>query len=226
MRFFDMKNNDSNRLDIELPKGLVVFISGVPGVGKTTISYELLRMFDEFRIVEETDLIREALRGYSEYIKDSFEDKELCFLDEIEIAHNKKFLRYGEAKKQCEHMKKSFEKIVRRQKRKGISTIINGVHIVPEVLDGFCEIDHVLFFNLSLNNKSSLCDRWTQRDSKKYNTKNLSIAFQTNIELSLSTRRLSKISKNIFFDIDVTNLSIAQTKAQIVKAFSNLLQNP
>jgi len=35
-----MKNNDSNRLDIELPKGLVVFISGVPGVGKTTISYE------------------------------------------------------------------------------------------------------------------------------------------------------------------------------------------
>jgi len=28
-------------LNDELPKGFIVFISGVPGVGKTTVSYEM-----------------------------------------------------------------------------------------------------------------------------------------------------------------------------------------
>ena len=46
----------------EIPEGFIVFISGVPGVGKTTISYELLKRCNSFRIIEETDLIREVLR--------------------------------------------------------------------------------------------------------------------------------------------------------------------
>lgn len=221
-----MNDEDSNRLDLKLPKGFIVFISGVPGVGKTTVSYELLRMFDEFRIVEETDLIREVLRGYNEYIKDAFKEKDLSFLDGLEIAHNTKILRYDEAKKQCEHMKKPIEKIVGRQKRKGISTIINGVHIVPEVLDGLYVNDNTVFFNLFLNNKRSLSDRWKKRDSVKYNSKNLSIAFQTNLALSQSARKLSKTSGNKIFDIDVTHLSINQTKTQIVSLLSILFQNP
>ena len=49
--------------EVRIPDGFVVFISGVPGVGKTTISYELLKKRAEFRIVQETDLIREVLRG-------------------------------------------------------------------------------------------------------------------------------------------------------------------
>lgn len=36
-----MEENRLNNLKLEIPKGLIVFISGVPGVGKTTISYEL-----------------------------------------------------------------------------------------------------------------------------------------------------------------------------------------
>lgn len=42
-------------------------------------------------------------------------------------------------------MKKSLEKIVGRQKRKGIATIINGVRIVPKVLDGLYENDNIVF---------------------------------------------------------------------------------
>lgn len=220
-----MNDGGSNSFGFELPKGFIVFISGVPGTGKTTVSYELLRMFDEFRIVEETDLIREVLRGYNEYIKDTFEDKDLHFLEAIEVAHNTKFLRYDEAKKQCKHMKRSLEKIVGRQKRKGIATIINGVHIVPEVLDDLYKNDNIVFFNLFLNNKHALFDRWKQRDSDKYNAKNLSIAFQTNVALSLSIQKLSKKSGNKVFDIDVTCLSINQTTSEIVRLLSSLLQN-
>ena len=36
-----------------LPENLIILISGVPGVGKTTISWELLKMYQEFRLVEE-----------------------------------------------------------------------------------------------------------------------------------------------------------------------------
>ena len=36
-----------------LPQDLIIFISGVPGVGKTTISNELLNTHKEFRLVEE-----------------------------------------------------------------------------------------------------------------------------------------------------------------------------
>lgn len=220
-----MNNNIINKLNFELPKGFIVFISGVPGVGKTTISYELLKMFDEFRIVEETDLIREVLRGYNEYIKDTFKDKVLLLFEEIEITHDTKFLRYDEAKKQCEYMKKSFEKIIGRQKRKGITTIINGVHIVPEILDGLYENNNIVYFNLFMNNKHSLFDRWKERDPTKYTVKNLSIAFQTNVTLSKSTRKLSKKSGDIFNDIDITDLSIGQTKAEIIRCLANRLQN-
>ena len=48
-----------------LPQNLIVLISGVPGVGKTTISNELLKTHNEFRLVEETDIIR-ATMSYNE----------------------------------------------------------------------------------------------------------------------------------------------------------------
>ena len=220
-----MRNDTISKLDFELPKGFVVFISGVPGVGKTTISYEMLKLFDEFRIVEETDLIREVLRGYNEYIRDTFKDKVFFLFEEIEIANAAKFLQYDEAKKQCEHMKKSLEKIIGRQKRKSITTIINGVHIVPEILDGLYENEDIIYFNLFINNKHSLLDRWKERDPIKYTIRNLSIAFQTNLALSASTKILSKKSGNIFNNIDVTKLSIEQTKAKIIRHLANRLQN-
>ena len=220
-----MNNSINNKLNFELPKGFILFISGVPGVGKTTISYELLKMFDEFRIVEETDIIREVLRGYNEYINALFKDKALVLFEKIEIAHNTKFLRYDEAKRQCEYMKKSFEKIIGRQKRKGITTIINGVHIVPEILDGLYENDNIVYINLYINNKHSLFNRWEERDQTKYNLKNLSIAFDTNVALFNSTCRLSKKSGNMFKNIDITDLSIGQTKTEVIRCLSKRLQS-
>ncbi|MFD2588116.1 hypothetical protein ACFSQJ_14310 [Croceitalea marina] len=220
-----MSNNINAKLDFELPKGFIVFISGVPGVGKTTISYELLKMFDEFRIVEETDLIREVLRGYNEYIEDKFKNEPHLLFKEIEITPSAKFLSYDEAKKQCGHMKKSFEKIIGRQKRKGITTIINGVHIVPEILDGLFDNDNIIYFNLFINDKHSLFERWKERNPLKYTIQNLSVVFDTNLALSASTQTLSKKTENIFNDIDITHLSVGQTKTEIIKCLAKRLQN-
>ena len=51
----------------EKKKNLILLISGVPGAGKTTISYELLKKMDYFRIVQETDILREIIRGYNDF---------------------------------------------------------------------------------------------------------------------------------------------------------------
>lgn len=34
-----------------IPNGFILFLSGVPGVGKTTLSYQLLKQYDGFRIM-------------------------------------------------------------------------------------------------------------------------------------------------------------------------------
>ena len=67
-----------NNYESMIPDGLIVFISGVPGVGKTTISYELLKNIGKFRIIEETDLVREILRGYNNYLKLKFGSQDSC----------------------------------------------------------------------------------------------------------------------------------------------------
>lgn len=48
-----------------LPQNLVLLISSV---GKTTLSNELLKIYKEFKLIEETDVIREISRGYNAYL--------------------------------------------------------------------------------------------------------------------------------------------------------------
>lgn len=139
-----------------IPNGLIVFISGVPGMGKTTISYELLKRFNKFRIIEETDLIREILRGYNEYLKMEFNSQVDFIFDNIYITDHKKLLTFEEAKIQCKTMKQSFEQIIARQQRKRLATIINGVHIIPEVLNNIAEKDNIIFINLYVTNKCNM----------------------------------------------------------------------
>ena len=106
-----------------LPSKLIVFISGIPGVGKTTISYELLKKYKDFRLVEETDVIREILRGYNLHMSSIYN------LMPQDIYSHEVFLSYEMAKQQCNIMKNSILNIVKRQQRKEIPSIINGVHI-------------------------------------------------------------------------------------------------
>lgn len=82
-----------------LPQNLIVLISGVPGVRKTTISNELLKTHNEFRLVEETDIIREVLRGYESYLT------KIGKLHTENIYSHDIFLSYEMAMQQCHIMK-------------------------------------------------------------------------------------------------------------------------
>ncbi len=206
-----------NKINQELiiPDGLIVFISGVPGVGKTTISYELLKKVEKFRIIEETDLIREVLRGYNDYLKIEFGNQIDFVFEKIHITDHTKLLTFDEAKMQCKTMKKSFEQIVARQKRKGIASIINGVHIIPEILNGIAENNNIIYINLYITNEQKIYERILNRDSCSYMLNYVPFIFQTNKDLYLSTKKIA-LKCHYVFNIDVTVLSIEDTIAQIV----------
>jgi len=208
-----------------VPEGFIVFISGVPGVGKTTISYELLKACTDFRIIEETDLIREVLRGYNSFMKCEFGDEIQFLFDKIEIYDHMKFLSYGEAKQQCEYMKKSFEKIIARQQRKGIPSIINGVHIIPEVLDGILGNQNIVFVNLYIRNKCDMFQRFKERDPEKYTLGNMTIAHQTNIDLHSNTQKLAESKGNLFYNVDVTTSSVEDTVREVIACIKKRIGN-
>ena len=204
-----------------IPDGLIVFISGVPGMGKTTISYELLNGFNKFRIIEETDIIREVLRGYNEYLKLEFGSQVDFVFEKIHITDHNKLLTFEEAKFQCKVMRQSFEEIVARQQRKGIATIINGVHIIPEVLSDFAEKDNILFVNLYVTDECEIYKRISQRAPNSYMLDYIPFIFQTNIDLYLSTEKMSQEYQNVF-NVDVTKLTIENTIIQIVDYIKQL----
>lgn len=192
----------------KIPDDTIIFISGVPGAGKTTISYELLKKYNAFRIVQETDIIREILRGYNEYVLDNpFNSK--VYLPNI-FSHNK-LLTYEEAKAQCEIMKYSIQYIIERQKRKNIPTIINGVHIIPEILSELISDAHTKYINLFFDCEKDLYEHIKERDCDKYGIKNVSFLFSQNNKLQNSMDILHSKKEKSFKSINVGKLSIAET---------------
>lgn len=204
-----------------IPDGLIIFISGVPGMGKTTLSYELLKQFNKFRIIEETDLIREVLRGYNNYLKIEFGNQVDFVFDKIHITDHKKLLTFEEAILQCKIMKKSFEQIVARQQRKGIATIINGVHVIPEALIDIVENKNLIFINLYVTNEHEIYRRISKRDSTSYMLEHIPFIFQTNNDLYFSTERISLEYPNIF-NVNVTDLSVENTIKKIINFIAQL----
>lgn len=209
-----MMRNDNN-MRITIPKGYIVFISGVPGSGKTTISYQLLKKIDDFRIIEETDLVREALIGYNEFLLKEYKSKSQ-FLETINITNHNKLLSLDEASQQCLYMKASIERIIARQKRKGIPSIVNGVHIIPSILNGICDNKGIIFINLYINNQNSIYERILHRDPKSYMLKHISYIYTSGKELYEDTKKLSEISEPyIFNNIDVTDLTVDETVEKV-----------
>lgn len=218
-----MRTIQTNGTTIDIPEGFIVFISGVPGAGKTTISYELLKRFNVFRIIEETDLIREILRGYNSFLEHEFPIQSRDILNQIRITDHTKLFSLDEAKQQCNFMKYSLEQIVARQKRKGIPSIINGVHIIPETLNGLSGNKNVIYINLYINNEQALYERLVNRNPQSYMINHVPFIFKTNRDLYTSTEMLSQQSPYVFNNIDITQLSIDQTICKITQQISSLV---
>lgn len=201
--------------EYKLPDNLILLISGVPGVGKTTISYELLKSHNEIRLVEETDIVREILRGYKDKLAEN------CLIDSNNIYPHDVFLNYEMAKQQCDIMKNSIVNIIKRQQRKNIPSIINGVHIIPEVLCTHISCPNIIYINLYVDSEYALWERLKSRNPKKYTPECIPYLFQTNLDIYNSICQMFK-SFNMLYSINVSNLSIEETLSEIKSIFCKM----
>jgi len=199
----------------KLPQDLILLISGVPGVGKTTISNELLRTYKEFRLVEETDIIREILRGYKNHLIEIGKES----TDEI-YAHDV-FLNYDMAKQQCSIMKNSIINIIKRQQRKQIPSIINGVHIIPEELYLYTPFSNILYIILYVESEHVLWERLKSRNAQKYKPECVPYLFKTNVELQNSIHKIPKGSC-MLYSINISRLSVEDTISKIDDIFHEI----
>lgn len=200
---------------VNLPPDLMVLISGVPGVGKTTISNELLKTYKEFRLVEETDIIREILRGYKSRLIEMGKES----TDEI-YAHDV-FLNYDMAKQQCNIMKNSIVNIIKRQQRKQIPSIINGVHIIPEELYLHTPFSNILYIILYVEQENDLWERLKSRNSQKYKLEYVPYLYRANMELQNSIHKIPKDSC-MLYSINVSKISVEATISKINDIFCEL----
>jgi len=200
-----------------IPRDLIILISGVPGVGKTTISNELFQIYNEFRLVEETDIMREILRGYNSYLASVSKS----FSEEI-YAHDI-FLSYDMARQQCRIMKSSIINIIKRQQRKGIPSIINGVHIIPEELYLSTPFKNILYINLYIDSEDALWNRLKSRNPQKYKPECIPFLYQTNVDLYASICKISNICN--IYNINVSSLSIRETLSKIDKILTEIYGN-
>lgn len=195
-------------------KNLILFISGVPSSGKTTISYELLKQIDYFRIVQETDIIREILRGYNVYLSKNVSN---AFEELSEPASHTELLSYDRAKNQCRIMKNSINEIVKRQNRKCIPTIICGVHIIPEILYETISGGNIKYVNLYFDCEKDLYSHLKVRNKDKYGEKSVPFLFEMNSQLHNSFFKMQSIEPSTFLSINVGKLTIDETLNAILK---------
>lgn len=202
----------------EKKENLILLISGVPGAGKTTISYELLKKMDYFRIVQETDILREIIRGYNDYLSQSMPN---IYGNFEEPASHSELLSYDRAKKQCIIMKNSIDEIIKRQNRKCIPTIICGVHIIPEILYDTISGKNIKYINLYFDCEKDLYSHLKIRDNNKYGEKNIPFLFKMNSELRDKFFYMQSKSPETFISINVGKLTINETVNTILEFVQN-----
>lgn len=109
---------------MQLPS--IIFLSGMPGVGKSTLAHSILRNNLDYIIIEEVDIIREALRAFinsnEKNINISNENKNIINKASYEITYN-------EYINQCKLLQPSIIGICNRLQRKNIPVIIEGVNL-------------------------------------------------------------------------------------------------
>lgn len=169
-----------------LPNDTILFISGTTGVGKSTIARHLLSCLPDFLIIEEFDLIREAIRGHSayvlqelhknlssqptEYIKKTIGPAIIKSMNIDILQKSCSELNYLEMNKQCEILREALKNTCRGLRNKKLPAIIEGENISFEALFGqyrydnyFVYSDKMIFINLYLSDEDEHVVRLKKR---------------------------------------------------------------
>lgn len=160
-----------------------IFIAGPPGIGKTTFARALLKSCSDFLVIQEVDIIREALRGSVDNVssflrsiddnymgKMSILDNYLSMWNDCKVNLSTDKLNHQEFINQCEMLLNPILQIAKRLIHKNIPFIIEGVNIY------FPSLYNSQVFQSIMKDNDILCMYLTSSNytlhKKRYITKN------------------------------------------------------
>ncbi|MDR3022110.1 MAG: DUF4062 domain-containing protein [Clostridiales bacterium] len=192
----------------EIPKGIVVFITGTNGVGKTTISNCLANRGS----VAETNVMRHTLRTWENLFKEANKNDDFDLLADSTIDLD----GHDDYVAQCMLLSKTIEGIadyyVRNSQENG--AIIEGINILPEHIQSIK--GKALFINLVTKDKNVLLARL----SSKAQNDQIRTKYTSNIDKILKTQ---EIINNQFINNQYGNRFVIDNSS-IDKSIDNVVE--
>jgi len=155
----------NKRADGDLPDPLIVLIGGSTGSGKSSVALEVAHRLG-IRNVIGTDYVRQVLRTL--FSKDILPDLYLSTYNaykavNIPIAPGEDKVVIGYAE-QAKHVAVGIEAIIQRATAEGTDVILEGIHILPSILnDELLQNPTVNFVFLSLDSEEAHKERIKRR---------------------------------------------------------------
>lgn len=216
----------------------ILIISGLPCIGKTTIAYELIKKYPQFRSVTEMDIMRTVLRKAIENLETNNIFNNVNIKEYYENLFNS--LRESSYDIACEQSKQLLpfvKDIIFRQQRRNIPTIIEGAEIIPITFfddnQKVCWInDNIIFIYLYIADEAEHKRRRINRcKTRGYNINEANeikivykIRNEKHIRFLRDAQNLSKTNNNIF-TIDISNKSIEEVCGLIIKRIERYYNN-
>lgn len=168
----------------KIPDNTIVFISGASGVGKTTIARKILEYIPEIIVIEEIDLIREAIRSNNQSVEAKLLNSKLnlnpqqieAILNTNLINKSTSELSINEIELQSELLLEPLIMVCKRLQEKALPAIIEGVNLSFRqlLLSDYFDFSNMFFINLYSSDEKRHKERIDMR-CKKRSTKNISL---------------------------------------------------
>jgi len=195
----------------------IILICGSPGTGKTTLAIKLASFLGIDQVVS-TDIVRETLRSLSSKEKSptlfSTTHESWKFLGEKTQENLSKGSRI--------HSKVIFNQVVHlinKSEKEGRSMILEGVHLIPEILD-YLKLNNsdIFYFYLYIKEKEEHLKRFDLKNKKRSifhekwysNYEDIKIIEENNLEEA--KKRALKV---------IENSSFKETWSQIITQLKN-----
>lgn len=208
----------------------IIIISGSSGIGKTTISKQILKQNPDFYIIEEWDFIREAIRANNTYLINTLTSDLSEQIGDIEtklkeitrfniLNRSTSELPLKDILEQSKLLIHPLIKICERIKNKKLSAIIEGVNLpirllisAEETLEYFIKSENIILVNLYASNYEIYKERLNFRNNQRQQStisnetfNNIMNYNEYNRELSTKAFEKTNILNDIIINIDVTS---------------------
>ena len=203
--------NHKNKISI--PLEFILIISGMPGVGKSTLAINLIKKYSEFRSINQMNLLRFATRYFNNITGSSSTSRELY--------KGLRFVSHEEGKQHMLKISPVIKLFVERQLEKKIPTILEGVDFYPPYLFSLNK-NKVLFINLYCSNEDIHYIRLTEREVQRHGVpSNVGFYFE-NIRKKndLLHRDITELINDNMQSIDIANLN----EKQVLKIVENTIK--